>query len=32
MLIDELMPKFDAVRTEHLLVEMPIEPGLGCDA
>lgn len=25
MLIDELMPKFDAVRTEHLLVEMPID-------
>ena len=25
MLIDDLMPQFDAVRTEHLLVEMPIE-------
>lgn len=25
MLIDELMPRFDAVRTEHLLVEMPID-------
>lgn len=25
MLIDELMPEFDAIRTEHLLVDMPIE-------
>jgi hypothetical protein len=25
MLIDEVMPEFDAVRTEHLLVKMPIE-------
>lgn len=25
MLIDEVMPSFDAVRTEHLLVDMPIE-------
>ncbi len=25
MLIDELMPEYDAIRTEHLLVDMPIE-------
>lgn len=25
MLIDDLMPEYDAIRTEHLLVEMPIE-------
>ena len=25
MLIDELMPEFDAVRTEHLLVDMNIQ-------
>lgn len=24
MLIDELMPEFDAIRTEHLLVDMPL--------
>lgn len=25
MLIDELMPEFDAIRTEHLLIDMPIQ-------
>lgn len=25
MLIDDLMPRFDAIRTEHLLVDMPID-------